>query len=361
MKKLDTLYPYPIIQFKEKIAVLFRSINMNTMSKHLINNRELTTVNPVDQELMIPPQKNFLFDLSYLSIIDVEGIKATEFLQGQFTSDINLISDIKIGQAAQCNIKGRILALMDIINWNGFKLILPRDLQESTINSLNKYALLSRVTLKANDKYNIFGFYLQNKGDILPASEFFPTTLYAQTYSADFCMYHLGNGFYIILSQGDYGTKLKETFIKNDQFLGSLTWHSLRLAQYQVDIYPESRSIFLPHRLNLHQTPYISFNKGCYKGQEIIARMHYKATLKHQMKIFHIKTGHKIHSGQKILNKVEGTEIGEIIDFSILNEEHYLVAASILKDAGTDIFLEGSSQPVKLMDFPTELVNPLKQ
>lgn len=331
------------------------------MLKHLINNRELTTVNPLDQELMILPKKNFLFDLSYLSTIDVEGIKATEFLQGQFTSDITLISDIKMGQAAQCNIKGRILALMDVINWNGFKLILPRDLRESTINSLNKYALLSRVSLKPNDKYNIFGIYLQDKEDILPESEFFPATLYGQTYSTDFCMYHLGKGFYIVVSEEDYGAKLKEKFLKNDQFRGSLTWHSLRLAQHQVDIYPESRSIFLPHRLNLHQTPYISFNKGCYKGQEIIARMHYKATLKHQMKIFQIKTGHKIHSGQKILNKVEGTEIGEIIDFSILHQEHYLIAVSILKEAGTDVFLEGSSQPVKLMDFPTELVNPIKQ
>ena len=83
-------------------------------------------------------------------------------------------------------------------------------------------------------------------------------------------------------------------------------------------------------RLDLHQTPYLSFNKGCYKGQEIIARMHYKATLKHQLGLYEISTPEKIYSGQKLLNE-SGAEVGELVDYSLLGKEHYLVIVSLLK------------------------------
>lgn len=320
------------------------------MQKYLINNRELTTIKDLDKELELLPQKNYLFDLSYLSVIDVEGDKAIDFLQGQLTSDLASLSDIQIVQGAQCNLKGRILALMDIINWKGVKIVLPKDLQEASINSLSKYALLSRVRLKENAQYNVFGFYLQNQEDMIPDTTFFPSALYAQTYNEHSCFYHLGNGFYIVLAPNDEALELKERFLKNDQFLGSLTWHTLRLFQEQIEIYPESRGLFLPHRLDLHKTHYLSFNKGCYKGQEIIARMHYKATLKHQLKIYEMKTEHPIYSGQKLLNKLEGNEVGELVDFSILKPGHYLIAVSMLKEAEPTVFFDGENQLIELTD-----------
>ncbi len=332
---------------------------MSTTFTHLINNRALTVVKALEKELVLQPHKNYLFDLSYLSVIDIEGTKAIDFLQGQLTCDLSSMSDIHMIQGAQCNLKGRILALMDIITWQGVKLILPKDLQEATINSLSKYALLSRVALKTNTQLSVFGFYLQNQEDIIPDTEFFPNTLYAQTYNTHSCLYHLGNGFYVFLVLADYAHDLQERFMKKDQFLGSLTWHTLRLAQQQIEIYPESRGLFLPHRLDLQQTPYISFNKGCYKGQEIIARMHYKATLKHQMKIYEIKTEQKIHSGQKLLNNLGGIELGELVDFSILEPGRYLIAVSLLKGAEQTVFFEGHNQTVELVEVSTKLPNPL--
>ncbi|KTD00259.1 YgfZ/GcvT domain-containing protein [Fluoribacter gormanii] len=330
---------------------------MSTTFTHLINNRALTSFKALESELKLLPQKNYLFDLSYLSVIDVEGNKAIDFLQGQLTCDLGGLSDIQMIQGAQCNLKGRILALMDIINWQGVKLVLPKDLQESTIHSLSKYSLLSRVSLKPNTQFKIFGFYLQNKEDIIPDTEFFPNALYAQTYNARSCFYHLGNGFYIFLVLAEHAYKIQECFMGKEQFLGSLTWHTLRLYQHQIEIYPESRGLFLPHRLDLQKTPYLNFNKGCYKGQEIIARMHYKANLKHQMKIFEIMTDHKIHSGQKLFEKPEETELGELVDFSILEPGRYLIAVSILKGTEHTVFLEGQNQSIQLTN--PSLSNPL--
>ncbi|MFT4057940.1 MAG: folate-binding protein YgfZ [Legionella sp.] len=314
---------------------------------HLINNRNLTTFNALEQELSLQTNKNYLFDLSYLSVIDVIGDKTLEFLQGQLTCNVNTISDIQIAQGTLCNLQGRVLTLMDVVNWSGIKLILPKDLLEATIKSLNKPAMLSRVTTKENQHLCVLGFYLQNQQDMVPDTSFFPTELYALTYGKDYCCYHLGSGFYIFLIQTDFAAQIKHRFSKQEQLLGSLTWHTFRLQQKQFDIYPESRGLFLPHRLELHKTPYLSFNKGCYKGQEIIARMHYKATLKHELRICSVNTNEKIHSGQKLLNE-QCSELGELIDYSPQGENNYLIAVSILKNSNQLVVFENSNTPIYL-------------
>lgn len=329
---------------------------MSTTFEDSINDRILTTFKPIDEELKLQLKKNYLFDLSYLAVLDVDGAKALDFLQGQLTCDIHSISDIKMLQGAQCNLKGRILSLMDIVSWHGVKLVLPNDLIEPTINSLNKTALLSRISLKTNDQLSIFGFYLQNDQDIIPNIKFFPDPHCAQTYNDYSCFYHLGNGFYILLIQSDFAHDIKQYFTDKSQILCSLTWHTLRLAQKQIEIYPSSRGLFLPHRLDLHQTHYISFNKGCYKGQEIIARMHYKGTLKHQLKIYEIKTEQKIYSGQKFFNSSHSSELGELIDFSILNHGHYLVALSILTGTEHSVLFEGHEKLIELTEFSTNFI-----
>ena len=321
------------------------------MINHLINNRSLTTLHSIQDELNLREETNYLFDLTHLSVLNVTGDKALDFLQGQLTCDVQSISDIQMIQGAQCNLQGRILSFMDVLNWQGIKMVIPNDLVESTIKSLNKTAMLSRVMLKENKELRVLGFYLQNPNDLVPDTPFFPNTLYALSYGAQYCCYHLGNGFYVFLVQSELAQSICQRFAEQDQLLGSLTWHTLRLAKQQMDIYPESRGLFLPHRVDLHQTPYLSFSKGCYKGQEIIARMHYKATLKHQLSIYSIKTNEKLYSGQKLLKEIGATELGELVDFSLLDNGRYLIAVSILKNAEPVVFFDGHNNSVKLEDY----------
>ncbi|HHG8558750.1 TPA: folate-binding protein YgfZ, partial [Legionella pneumophila] len=82
---------------------------MKTILEHLVNNRSLITFRPIESELLLNKQKNYLFDLSYLGVIDFLGEKSIDFLQGQLTCDLRLVSDVSMIQGAQCNLKGRIL------------------------------------------------------------------------------------------------------------------------------------------------------------------------------------------------------------------------------------------------------------
>ena len=318
------------------------------MNNVLINTRTLNTYQPNEDVTKLGSNLNYLFDLDYLGILGAQGEKSKQFLQGQLTCDLTMVSSTSIAQGAQCNLKGRILGLMDIIEFRGIKLVVPKDLIEATQQSLTKTAALSRVSMATEGNYCVLGFFLQNRQDYIPLDLRLPEAKNALTEGDNFCCYHLGEGFYIFIVQQTQKNEVCRPFQNKSQFLGSLSWHTLRLSRGHFDIYPETRALFLPHRLGLHQTHYLDFNKGCYKGQEIIARMHYKSTIKHGVKIASINSDQQIFSGQKIFSADNKLEIGELIDYSMLGSNQYLILISVLKDSGSTVVLENASEPVTL-------------
>lgn len=307
---------------------------MNKLATQTINSRVLTH----KLNLSIDKTKNYLFDLSYLGILDLQGEKAGEFLQGQITCDVKQVTATHMAQGLQCNLQGRILSKMDVFFWNGLKILLPKDLLTATQKSLVKPALLSKVGILENTEFMIFGFYLQNPEDLIldciaPQSVELLSLEGAVQSTDDYCIYHLGAGFYICISRNDISSQ----FVGKDQFLGSYDWHSLRLEHKNIDIYPESKGLFLPHRLGFHTSGLISFNKGCYKGQEIIARTHYRATIKHELRLIELLG--RVFSGQVLMNSETGLEVGEVVDYTHLNDDKYLVAASVLKEVDSKSLL----------------------
>lgn len=314
-----------------------------------INHRALSCFHSIEHELIIDPAKNYLFDLDNLGVIQLEGEKSLEFLQGQLTSNLKMVSDVQMMPAAQCNLKGRILSLMDVVLWKTLHLVLENDMLETTINSLSKVALLSRVELNTRPDLVLFGLVHNNTQSPIPDLDFFPQEIGNLSFNQDYCIYNLGNNFYIILAKEQFAEQLKNHFADADLLYGSLTWHTLCLKNKHFSIYPESRGLFLPHRVDLQNTRLISFDKGCYKGQEIIARMHYKSVPKHQLHIVRIQKDIQLFSGQKILEPDHKTEIGELIDYSILGKGEFILAVSILKDYQGKVLLESSDLSVNLI------------
>jgi folate-binding protein YgfZ len=338
------------------------TIFMTTLS-YQINTRQLTAFAPLAEELAYDSDKNYLFDLAYLAGIHVAGDRAQEFLQGQLSCNLLEVNEHQMRKGALCDLKGRILALLDVLNWSGygFQLILPRDLLPSTKASLAKTAMFSRVQLKHESDYQLFGFHLQNKDDFVPFNLKLSNTPYQVVYqdknslpsppSHDgVCGYCLGSNYYIFLVDVGHAQALHDEFLKRSQLRGSLAWHALQLQQERVEIYPESRGMFLPHRLGLQLSGYLSFDKGCYKGQEIIARTHYRAKLKHELRIFKIKTDEALHSGQKIFNDAGEVEVGELVDFCPIGDVgEYLIAASVVFECPERVLFEGGAANIRLL------------
>jgi tRNA-modifying protein YgfZ len=276
------------------------------------------------------PTQNTLFELPQLSVLNVLGEKASEFLQGQISCDVNKVNAHTMRQGALCNLKGRVLALPDVVAWHGLKLILPKNLLEKTQTSLTKTAMLSRVTLEPAGNYHVLGFYLHDANQPLPLEGTWPAEKYGVLAQDNACAYYLGDNFYLMLVDTSILEAIKAPFIKNNTLNNAGSWHALRLQHDEIQIYPESRGLFLPHRLGLQNTECLSFNKGCYKGQEIIARTHYRAKLKHGMKIFTIETSETLKPGLRIMTEDGTREVGELVDFCALGSNQFIIAASLL-------------------------------
>ena len=257
------------------------------------------------------------------------GARASEFLQGQLSCDLREVTQNQMRQGAMCNLKGRVMALLDVIDWQGLHLILPNDLLAATQISLSKTAMFSQVKLAPSTTYQPFGFYLKNREDFIPFEAQLPDEPHHVVQHETYCCYHLGAGFYIFLLDKSDANAITNTFIHRGQWRGSLAWHALQLQQSRIEIYPESRGLFLPHRLRLDLSGYLNFNKGCYKGQEIVARMHYRAKRTHALKQVTLQMNEPPQSGQRLMDD-DGAEIGERIDFCPIGNDRYLCVDSII-------------------------------
>lgn len=305
---------------------------MNAVSKNLvtINSRPYTVYGPHSKEDALHPHLNYLFDLSYMRCLAVIGANGRAFLQGQLSCDVREVTSYQMRQGALCNLKGRILALLDVVDWQGLCLILPDDLLDATQRSLTTAAALSKVKLVPSIDYELFGFYLQNPSDNIPFEAKLPHERHQMVHEEQYACYHLGDKQYLFIVDKTSASSIRESFIQHEQWVGSFAWHKLQLQHSRIEIYPESRGLFLPHRLGLDRSGHLHFNKGCYKGQEIIARMHYRSNRTHSLRSFVQTIDLPIHSGQRLLNQ-QSVEIGELIDFCPLNQEdnQYLCVASL--------------------------------
>ena len=213
---------------------------------YFIGSRRYGIMSPLTEELSFLDSDKTLFNLDYMGAIKISGINAREFLQGQLTCDVNLVNETTMQRGALCNLKGRILALVEVVLWNSdFYLLLPNDLLIQTIASLSMVAQISRVSLDHIPSIKINGVL---NAENLPVNP-------GEVLNSDAsCCYCLTANRHIYISHDPLTLDLAQK--------GSLAWHFLQLQDQNLEIYPETRALFLPHRLNLHNTGFINFNKG---------------------------------------------------------------------------------------------------
>ena len=254
------------------------------------------------------------YPLSYLGAIVISGKDRETFLQGQLTIDV-----VKTNGAAYglyCDKDGRIISLYTFIKTDeNIYLVMPKDIIENTLKTLKKYGMFSKVSFDtpAVDMWAFTGEQVKEKlSNILTDDK----NCISQMNSDTVFVIHLERTTESTLKA------IKERF----DILGSLAWHQLELENNIPSIYANSQNHFLPHRLGLHTKEMINFNKGCFLGQEIIARMHYKAKLKHEVML--IKSKHSHLPTEKIT--INEKDIGEVIDISINEGEDYTLLCAIL-------------------------------
>lgn len=227
--------------------------------------------------------------ITHLALIKISGEDAETFLQGQLTSDVAKLSN-SWQYAGYCNPKGRLLSLLQIWRQDeSYYALISHDLFEATTKRLRMYVMRSKVSIEELNNYELIGVLRRD-------------SLAQALASLDLTV---GNGASekIDLSEYQHGdliqTEQFSALVINDRVLivhkvnsesaternfeASSLWLAADIAEGLPQVGAATVEQFIPQMLNLDLLGGISFKKGCYTGQEIVARMHYLGKLKQRM------------------------------------------------------------------------------
>ncbi|MFP4243826.1 MAG: YgfZ/GcvT domain-containing protein [Ectothiorhodospira sp.] len=247
-----------------------------------------------EREMNMALTGDILCDLSHQGLIGAYGPEVKDFLQGQFTIDVHALDPGHSHLGAFCNPKGRMVAdFRMFIRGETCFLRLPREQVQPTLKRLSMFMLRARVTLEdADDALVRFGVSGPH------AAEHLAQALGAPVPEAVDEVVH-PPGITVIRVPGIhprfeiYGeleplTRLWESLNVRAAPVGGPQWGLLDILAGVPQIHPQNAEAFVPQMTNLQHLGGISFNKGCYQGQEVVARMHYLGRLKRRMYRLHL-------------------------------------------------------------------------
>jgi hypothetical protein len=283
------------------------------------NGRVLHFGNP-DSERRAAADSDILADLSHLALLRAEGAEAQTFLQGQLSNDIRQVSEARTQLSAYCNPKGRMLAIFHIIQrGEAYYLQLPAELAESTLKRLRLFILRAKVKLEPADAElariglsgpradallrGLLGNAPANAYDCLTVGEVTVIRLPGP------------HARFELLAPPARLIPIAQALATHTTRVGAGPWAWLDIMAGIPAILPGTVEEFVPQMANLELVGGVSFNKGCYPGQEIVARMHYLGRLKQRLYRAHVTAPSAPRPGDKLYAPGSGEQAaGQVVD-----------------------------------------------
>ena len=265
--------------------------------------------------------------------LKISGDDAGKFLQGQFSNDINLLEkDISQYSSYSTN-QGKVIAILRILkDKDSYLILINKEISDYFIQKLSMYILMSKVTIEMTNEYHIIGICGQMSKELLSS---YNAKNSSGIKEDDNYQILNNNSEYFSSSTLIYKDEAKEiNEIKKLLTKDQLAFNVNKLSDYYnriLRVTMETKEQYIPQVLNLEKLNGINYKKGCYTGQEIVARTHYLGKIKKQ--IFLINHNSKLIN---ISNKIhdENNEIlGEVISGNQTIQEEIICLAVIRLDA----------------------------
>lgn len=234
-----------------------------------------------------------LCDLSQSGTLRVSGVEAQQFLQNLLSNDIREAGSANAQFSSLNSPKGRILATMLI--WrdgDDYLLQLPHVLCEPIRKKLSMYVLRARVKITdASDEIVSLGLSGADVQEVLQG-QFgeLPQLLLGFFSTSSASVIKISETRFQINATAQHAPALWTAFSRHAQPAGSVCWDWLNIRSGIPVILPQTQEQFVPQMVNLDLVGGVNFKKGCYPGQEIVARMQYLGKLKRRMYLAHIDT-----------------------------------------------------------------------
>lgn len=264
-----------------------------------------------------PLLDNALYPQYSQGFLEIAGADADKFLQGQLSCDVSLVTLTRAGLGSHSNAKGRMQSSFRICRTadNTFLLRVHSSIIEQARAALAKYIVFSKAGISVAS--SVAGIGLHGPKARLALSKHFTTIP-----EADF-QQTIENGCVLVCTSSEYHSyeiytdfqqatdlwnSLSITLEASPSNQHRLLEHQLGLAFVEADTF----NAFIPQMYNYQCTPAISFKKGCFTGQEIVARMHYLGKMKRHMRHYTASCAVELTAGM-IVSDTGGNNIGDIL------------------------------------------------
>ncbi len=307
----------------------------STWVKLLENQSSSDDINNVKNIRAIP--------LPSMSVLSVSGDDAQSFLQNLVTNNVNAL-ELNQGQlAGLCNPKGRLFAVFIIVKTEfGFKLILPKTTLPILKQRLSMFILRSKVEITDLTE-SLYCIGLMDDNPIELSSLSLPNKDFSGDYKNGIQTLKMPSKesyrYLLILEENQLGT-VNNIIVDNQWELSpEKQWHFIDIISGIPFIYPETKEQFTPQQINLDLIDAVSFKKGCYPGQEVVARLHYLGKPSRRMFLLQLNENISIDPSNEILDS-ENNVCGQVVQAVSKSEKTYLLASMKLSDVGKQLFLD---------------------
>jgi len=315
-----------------------------------------------DRERRIPPQGHILCDLSHVGLLRAEGDDAEIFLQNQLSNDLKDVSETHSQLSSYNTHKGRMIANLRVLKrGNAIYLKVCHDLVDTLLKKLRMYIMMSKVTLEdASSSLIHFGYagadaerYLSTAIGAIPKNANDSVqykSLSITRLSGDLVRFE-------ILGEYEDAQQLWQRLDVQAAPVSSNAWRYLNIVAGIPIIHAENSMDWVPQMLNFERIGGVSFTKGCYPGQEIVARLNYLGKTKRRTYRLLANTDQLPMIGAKIMvADAEGklSESGEVLN-TVINPDGKVEMLAVLKSATIDKPLSLDNTAIEVLDLPYSL------
>jgi len=245
---------------------------------------------------------NGAVQLAHLGVIRAEGIDAASFLHGQLTQDILQLSSSETRLAAYCSAQGRILASFYAIKRSPTEILLicSKDLLAAALKNLSRFVMRAKVKLSdASADHAIFGL----AGAALEAVSAGPMQPWTRRDQGDAMLLGLypadGVARALWLAPAAQGAPAGASLS-----LPGWLWSEVRSGIAMIS--EPVVQAFVPQMLNYESVGGVNFKKGCYPGQEVVARSQFRGTLKRRAFLAHCDA--MMNAGDEVFQEADADQ-----------------------------------------------------
>ena len=305
----------------------------------------------------------YLVSLSHYSAISLCGEEQSKYLQGQVTCDVTTSTEHSLLVGAHCNAKGKVFSAFRLLNRDSAHLLIqPKASIESSLAELKKFGVFAKVEISETDTLGFFALVGENAANILQ-DQFsrIPDSLNPVVQSSSTTLVYIAGekARYLLI---DSAPTLENIIIDmNLPVYNNTVWNLLEISEGFVQLANESSGEYVPQMLNLQAVNGISFTKGCYLGQETVARMQYLG--KNKKALFSLSTTLKQPiNATDIIEKQLGEnwrKAGDILCAYQADDGTCYIQAVLANDVDNSTQLRIKSQPestVRIEALPYSLI-----